>query len=100
MATDGSDLPTVVRRPLAPVSHLRPFGFLPDRRISFVVSTSVTSTIRIAVKFDHHNNIMEAVITINTDTPHLRNIAGIGRGTIPRKHFRHLPMEITLTIVD
>lgn len=58
------------------------------------------SPFRNAVKNGHHNNIMEAVITINTDSLYPKNTPSDRARVISRMHSRHLSEEITLTIVD
>lgn len=67
--------------------------------VSDPVANSEKLSIRNAVK-KTAVTIMEAVITINTDTPHPRNIPWSWTGMIPRIHFIHLRAKITLTIVD
>ncbi|CAK1585774.1 unnamed protein product [Parnassius mnemosyne] len=66
---------------------------------NFQGETWATLTIRIAVKNGHHN-IMEAVITINTDALQPRNILRMPFEKVSLRHWRKFLVEISLTIVD
>lgn len=101
MATD-------VSRPFVTVFTQVGYLHLAKKHLFFSHTATCTESSSWARCFDdpqcgkngRHNNIMEAVITINTDTPYFRNIPRNRLWIVFWMHYYHLWTKIALTIVD